>query len=85
MKKKTDSIQQLLLLSIITLMLTTGCTSKVATVSAPIALPSSFSQSGTEEVAPKWWLAFNDPSLNMIIEQALRDNFSLMSSWDRLH
>lgn len=85
MKHPTNTIQQLLVLSMITVLLATGCSSKVAPVSAPIDLPASFSQSGTENVTGKWWLAFNDPNLNTLIEQALSDNFSLQSSWDRLN
>lgn len=49
-----------------------------------LTLPTSFSQSGSQELGEKWWLAFNDAQLNELIEQALDDNFALQSSWDRL-
>lgn len=67
------------------MLLTAGCTRTVTPVTVPITLPSSFSQSGTEKVTGKWWLAFDDENLNGLIEQALNENFSLQSSWDRLN
>lgn len=85
MKQKTNIIQQLLVLSMITLLLITGCSTKGSLVFVPVDLPENFSQSGTEDVRGKWWLAFGDPTLNMLIEQALNDNFSLQSGWDRLN
>ncbi len=82
--KKTRNIQQLVIVSTICLLLITGCSSKVTPVQVPLALPQSFSQSGSQVLEEKWWQAFNDPHLNELIEHALGRNFSLKSSWDRL-
>lgn len=68
----------------LTVLLITACSTKPVAVNVPVELPSSFSLSGTVEQAPSWWLSFNDPTLNDLIEQALGNNFSLKSSWDRL-
>ncbi len=85
MKKPTNIIQQLLVLSMIIPLFISGCSSKVPLVSVPVAMPSAFSQSGTADTTGEWWLAFNDDSLNTLIDQALGNNFSLQSSWDRLN
>ena len=47
-------------------------------------LPETFSSTGTEQLPEQWWQSFNDPNLNVLIEQALSDNFSIRSAWDRL-
>ena len=63
-----------------------GCVSRVAPINkTTVALPSTFSRSGTAELSGNWWLAFEDQALNDLIEQALSDNFSLKSSWARLN
>ncbi len=38
---------------------------------------NSFSISGSLPLQQKWWLSFNDPQLNQLIEQALNSNYSL--------
>jgi len=47
-------------------------------------VPESFSSSGAELLPAQWWRSFNDPELNKLVEQALAQNFSLRSVWDRL-
>ncbi|HEX3033968.1 MAG TPA: efflux transporter outer membrane subunit [Thermodesulfobacteriota bacterium] len=32
----------------------------------------------------KWWLSFNDPVLNKLIEEALTGNLNFLTAWDRL-
>ncbi len=49
-----------------------------------IDVPEAFSQSGTEAIPDRWWLLFNDPNLNALIDEALGNNFSIRSTWDRL-
>lgn len=62
-----------------------GCAGKVAPIAAPSPeVPASFSQSGTARLDAKWWHAFEDESLNDLIDRALSDNFTLKSSWARL-
>ena len=50
---------------------------------APV-LPDSFSLSGSEFVSQKFWEDFSDPQLDLLVEQALKENFSLKAAWDRL-
>lgn len=53
-------------------------------MASPIAVPTQFSKSGKAQIADRWWLSFNDPTLNRLMDQALSDNFNLKSAWDRL-
>lgn len=32
----------------------------------------------------KWWLSFEDPNLNAVIEESIVNNFTVRSAWDRL-
>ena len=50
----------------------------------PVKLPDTFSNSGNSILPDKWWLAFDDPQLDDLIEEALKNNFSILSAWDRL-
>ena len=43
-----------------------------------------FSVPGEEVLPDRWWLTFADPTLDQLIESALRDNLSLQTAWDRL-
>jgi len=50
----------------------------------PVTLPAAFSATGTATLPDKWWRAFDDPVLDDLIEDALADNLSIHSAWDRL-
>ncbi|MCK5728118.1 MAG: efflux transporter outer membrane subunit [Methylococcales bacterium] len=61
-----------------------ACTVEVKKVPLPIELPQKFSRSGHKPLPQKWWEVFNDSQLNFLIEQALSDNFSLKSAFNRV-
>ncbi|WP_082464227.1 efflux transporter outer membrane subunit [Dethiosulfatarculus sandiegensis] len=61
-----------------------GCSSKSAAIAPPLEVPAGFSRSGEVDLPDKWWLSFNDPVLNGLVEKALANNFDLKSAWDRL-
>lgn len=83
---KKNPISRKLLCSLLSVLLLSGCTARVTREpEASIALPAAFSRSGNGVLAQKWWLSFGDQQLNTLIEQALSDNFTLKSGWDRLH
>ena len=44
-----------------------------------------FTATGTQPMTNKWWLDFKDHQLKQLIEQALKQNFSLQSAWERLN
>jgi len=73
-----------LLLSLILLACQTGCQKISDRALTPVALPDSFSTSGLEPVAAKWWQSFGDEDLNTHVEQALTNNFSLLAARERI-
>lgn len=83
--KEGKNNKQLLALLVSVAVTVVGCSVKTTPVDVPVAMPSAFSQSGATQLSQKWWLDFADPTLDKLIDQALRDNFSLQSSWDRLN
>jgi NodT family efflux transporter outer membrane factor (OMF) lipoprotein len=62
-----------------------GCRTKHKTVTPEIQLPETFTQSGTEALPEKWWHILDDPNLDDVIDEALENNFTILSAWDRLY
>jgi NodT family efflux transporter outer membrane factor (OMF) lipoprotein len=66
------------------LLLFTACT-PIATHQVSTVQPQGgFSATGQEQLPEQWWLTFEDQTLDRLIAQALADNFTLQSAWDRL-
>lgn len=61
-----------------------GCAPKVANVDLPYDTLEEFSLSGDAEIPVKWWLSFQDPELNSLVDSALRVNLSLKNVWFQL-
>lgn len=61
-----------------------GCAPQQAHVNLPQESSQPFSVSGEQAVPDRWWTEFDDPALDSLVTQALRDNFSLESAWQRL-
>jgi NodT family efflux transporter outer membrane factor (OMF) lipoprotein len=61
-----------------------ACTKEFENPSLPFNATMPFSSSGDAEPAEKWWTSFGDAALNELVDQALHDNFSLKSAWQRL-
>lgn len=70
-------------LGIVSLILS-GCTTQKETISAPVEIPPSFSESGDHIRPDHWWTTFDDENLNAVIDSALQDNFDLLTAWERL-
>lgn len=83
--KVTKTTAKLFLVGTALTLAVAGCTYKQGAVEAPVELPAVFSQTGSNEQPDKWWLAFKDPELNTLVERALKDNFSLKASWEKLN
>jgi NodT family efflux transporter outer membrane factor (OMF) lipoprotein len=50
-----------------------------------VAIPEGFSSSGSPKAyEDRWWLSFEDPELDALVEQALADNLDLIQAWARL-
>ena len=75
------------LLRILFLLLTfivTSCSVPKGAVHSPVAVPDTFSKTGSIPMTEKWWLAFNDDNLNNLMKEALSDNLNIRGTWDRL-
>ncbi len=55
------------------------------TVAVPDSAPASFSQRGEAPAVDRWWLIFEDPQLNELMEEALNNNLDLAAAWARLN
>ena len=60
-----------------------SCAPKLETVEAPIEQPENFSFSGIEVIPDKWWISFDDPALNTVMDEALSGNLSLAANWQQ--
>jgi len=62
-----------------------GCNNpKPRTVTPAFELPQEFSTPGVEPMPQQWWNSLGDAELNAVIEEALTENFTIRSAWDRL-
>lgn len=66
-------------------LLLSGCeTQQPVSVQPDFNLPEAFSVDGSRPLPEQWWQAFNDPHLNAVIDEAIQNNFTIRSAWDRL-
>ncbi len=68
-----------------------GCSRSTRKLHLPVEVPDSFASSGQSNaeappapVRSDWPATFDDAELNLLIDWALADNFSLQTAWDRL-
>ena len=72
------------LLTVLLLPALLSCAPTLPQRSSPLTLPDQFSAPGTSPLPDRWWLSFDDPQLTQLIDQALTDNLTLLSTWDKL-
>ncbi|MGS2739775.1 efflux transporter outer membrane subunit [Sinomicrobium sp. M5D2P17] len=60
------------------------CSPKMKVVEAPIEKPESFSSTGHTVMPDKWWTAFRDKQLNILMDSAFSNNMNLTSIWYQL-
>ncbi|MBN2233248.1 MAG: efflux transporter outer membrane subunit [Deltaproteobacteria bacterium] len=85
MTTHTDRLQLTVLLLVVLGGFLTGCTlHREALSGLPLELPKRFSIAGTEAVPERWWEAFAEPELDILVAAAVTDNFSLRAAADRL-
>lgn len=82
MPMKTKLFKKMLLIPICIAII--GCAAKTKTIESPVSMPDNFSKSGNAVLPEKWWMSFNDPNLNELMDEAIGNNFSILSAWDRL-
>jgi NodT family efflux transporter outer membrane factor (OMF) lipoprotein len=61
-----------------------SCTPKAVRVGSPAEVPEAFSASGETAMPEEWWTAMDDATLDALVAESLRDNFSIRQAWDRL-
>lgn len=61
-----------------------GCHARSPVAPPLIEPPPSFSASGRDPVADRWWEVLGDPQLTLLVERGLDGNFDLQAAWDRL-
>lgn len=61
-----------------------GCSRKVAEVTLPYETPEAFSLPGETDAPDLWWLAFDDPKLNLLEDSAFESNLPLKIVWYQL-
>ena len=61
-----------------------GCSRRTHQETIRLDIPDTFSIAGTGSAPDKWWQAFEDSSLNGLVEQALNENLDVLVAWDRL-
>lgn len=63
------------------LLIFSSCTPKLAPQEAPIPQPEKFTANGTTPVPDQWWISFEDPVLDSLVNQGLQENLGLEASW----
>jgi NodT family efflux transporter outer membrane factor (OMF) lipoprotein len=60
-----------------------SCAPKPTGIEPPIEEPPTFSRTGTELIPDRWWMAFEDPALNTLVDSALARNLDLAATWQQ--
>lgn len=71
-------------LPVLLLCLNQACSVVPADFEPPVDTPAAFSEAGKAPLPDRWWLSFNDPELNRLIDIALDENFDLRAAFARL-
>jgi len=82
--KNTPSLPAFALVFSIAVIVLAACAPQTMSVETPVDATQSFSQTGEQALPERWWTAFQDPSLTVMIDSALTNNFNLLSAWERL-
>lgn len=61
----------------------TNCAPKLEDVKPPIEEPEEFSVSGNANIPERWWITFQDTTLNRLVDQALEANLDLRGNWQQ--
>ncbi|MEC7770278.1 MAG: efflux transporter outer membrane subunit [Bacteroidota bacterium] len=76
------SLWIVLLLSLVGL-LYFNCSPKYSNISVPIDELQEFTVEGDSVIPDKWWEAFQDESLNRLIDSAMQSNMNLAATWQQ--
>ena len=62
-----------------------ACAGQPPSSSPPVTTPELFSRSGEAAAPQQWWVAFDDSSLNRLVDRALGANLDLQAAYERLN
>lgn len=82
--QQADRLRLRALVFMMLAVLISGCSTANHDVKAPLSVPVRFSESGHSPLPDQWWVSFGDPVLSGLMDQALVNNFSLKTAWNRL-
>ena len=71
-------------MSIVFLSFAVACasTKEKVDITLPVDVPEAYAEeSGTSNIPDRWWVAFDDPGLNRLVQRVLMENLSLKSAW----
>lgn len=72
-----------LLYSLCFVLLFLACSPRFTNVALPIEAVKEFTYTGNNVLEDKWWTAFQDENLNMLIDSAMQSNFDLAATWQQ--
>lgn len=75
----------LFLVLALTLSAVTGCAVGRHEMPEITGLPETFNSTGEVDLSEQWWMGFDDPALNAVIEEGLAGSPDLAVWWDRLN
>lgn len=65
-----------------------GCAAQTTPPATPVEAPAAFAgpvpEPATAPTPDRWWTVFGDPTLDRLVEEALRSNLDLEAAWQRL-
>ncbi|WP_149274920.1 efflux transporter outer membrane subunit [Pareuzebyella sediminis] len=59
------------------------CSPKFSNIAIPIEEVKDFSYNGAQVIEDEWWTAFEDETLNQLIDSAMQSNFDLAATWQQ--
>lgn len=72
--------------ALLTSLLLAGCATEVSKAPQSLLIPPQWRNQAGPAAAPEaqWWRAFNDPQMNQLVEQALRNNPDILTARSRV-
>lgn len=78
------SKQYLFLFLVLVMLWGSACTQKPSSYQLPVDTTSRFSDSGERSLPDEWWIAFQDPQLNTLIDSAFSSNLNIQTAYHKL-
>ena len=82
-RKTEDTPCILAIMALLCMGIFLGCGPKIPDIEPPVSSPEAFSYSGSEVMPDRWWTAFEDESLNVLVDSALANNLDLAVIWQQ--